>query len=309
MRGRVAGTLMGVIALIAIAAPAGAEVPPDPIQQPGKQAPPDPGSTGSGSGGGGLGAVPPGAPTGRPILTLFNVSPASVVPAAGGTVVRFQVRDRARSVRVRLAFVSLADRRTYRANLGSRRTGRPHSYAWTRKVAPGAYRVRITARNPRGKRAVRSTTMQIAAAPAPAQAGAHRFPIAGPYTWGGRDGRFGAARNGHTHQGQDVAADMGTPLVAVTTGTIVWRAYQSGGAGHYLVLDSDAEDYNYVYMHLQSGSLLVGKGDRVTIGQHIANVGNTGISEGPHLHFEVWDGPWYAGGHAVDPYPFLKSWE
>ena len=98
-------------------------------------------------------------------------------------------------------------------------------------------------------------------------------------------------------------------MLAVATGTITWKAYQAGGAGHYLVLDADGEVYNYVYMHLQSGSMLVGKGDRVTVGQHIANVGNTGGSEGPHLHFEVWDGPWYSGGHPVDPLPFLKSWE
>ena len=95
----------------------------------------------------------------------------------------------------------------------------------------------------------------------------------------------------------------------MTGGTISWRAYQAGGAGHYLVLDSDAENYNYVYMHLQSGSMLVRKGDRVADGQHIANVGNTGSSEGAHLHFEIWDGPWYDGGTPVDPFPFLKSWE
>ena len=97
-------------------------------------------------------------------------------------------------------------------------------------------------------------------------------------------------------------------MVALATG-ITWRAYQAGGAGYYLVLDADNENYNYVYMHLQQGSLLVGKGDRVTAGQRIANVGNTGGSEGPHLHFEIWDGPWYNGGHPVDPLPFLKSWE
>jgi murein DD-endopeptidase MepM/ murein hydrolase activator NlpD len=306
VRGRVAGSLAGVIALfIAVPTQAGAEVPPDPIEQPGKQALPAPSSRGGAEG---VGSVPAGAPTGRPVLTLFNVSPAAVAPAAGDTVVRFRVRDRARRVRVRLAFVSLADGTTYRVNLGGRRTGRVHTYSWSRAVAAGSYRVRITARNPRGRKAVRSTTMQVTPR-TPAVAGAHSFPIAGAYAWGGSGSRFGAARNGHRHQGQDLAADEGTPLVAVTPGTISWRAYQSGGAGHYLVLDADGEDYNYVYMHLQSGSLLVGKGDRVTAGQHIANVGNTGSSEGPHLHFEIWDGPWYDGGHPVDPYDFLKSWE
>ena len=314
MRGRVAGTLGGMVALL-IAVPAhadtggvGGNVPPDPIVQPGQQTVPPNG--GSGSGGGSLDSIPAGAPTGRPVLTLFNVSPASVSASAGGTVVRFQVRDRAPRVRVRLAFVNLADRKTYRVNLGGRRTGVVQSYSWTRTVAAGAYRVRITARNPRGKKAVRSTTMQVTApAPVPATAGAHRFPVAGAFTFGGAGSRFGAPRTGHIHQGQDVAAAEGTPLLAVATGTITWKAYQAGGAGHYLVLDADGEDYNYVYMHLQSGSMLVGKGDRVTVGQHIANVGTTGGSEGPHLHFEVWDGPWYNGGHPVDPLPFLKSWQ
>lgn len=310
MRGRVAGTLGGMVALL-IAVPAHAEtggvggnVPPDPIVQPGQRTLP------SNGGGGGLGSIPAGAPTGRPVLTLFNVSPAAVAAAGTGTVVRFQVRDRARRVRVRLAFVNLADRKTYRVNLGGRRTGVVHSYSWARTVPGGAYRVRITARNPRGKKAVRSTTMQVTAPPpVPATAGAHRFPVAGAFTYGGAGSRFGAPRTGHIHQGQDVAAAEGTPLLAVATGTITWKAYQDGGAGHYLVLDADGEVYNYVYMHLQSGSMLVGKGDRVTVGQHIANVGNTGGSEGPHLHFEVWDGPWYSGGHPVDPLPFLKSWE
>jgi murein DD-endopeptidase MepM/ murein hydrolase activator NlpD len=242
------------------------------------------------------------------VLTIFNVSPAAVAPAAGGTVVRFSVRDRARRVRVRLAFVRLADRTTYRVNLRGRRTGRLHTYSWKRDAAPGSYRVRITARNPRGKKAVRSTTIEVAPH-TPAAAGDHPFPIAGPYSWGGSGSRFGAARSGHRHQGQDLAASEGIPLVAVAAGTISWRAYQAGGAGHYLVLDSAAEDYNYVYMHLQSGSLLVGKGDVVTAGQHIANVGNSGSSSGPHLHFEIWDGPWYDGGKPVDPHPFLKSWE
>lgn len=303
MRGRVAGTVIGIVAFFFIAVPGyvGAEVPPDPIEQPGKQALPP-------SGNGGMDSAPPGAPTGRPVLTIFNVSPAAVSPSAGGTIVRFQIRDRARRVRVRLAFVSLTDRTTYRVNLGGRRTGRLQTYSWSREVAPGAYRVRITARNPRGKKAVRSTTMQVTPQP-PATAGAHSFPIAGAFSWGGSGSRFSAPRNDHKHQGQDMPTDEGTPVVAVAGGTISWRAYQAGGAGHYLVLDSDADDHNYVYMHLQPGSLLVRKGDRVAAGQHIANAGNSGASQGPHLHFEIWDGPWYDGGKPVDPYPFLKSWE
>jgi murein DD-endopeptidase MepM/ murein hydrolase activator NlpD len=71
----------------------------------------------------------------------------------------------------------------------------------------------------------------------------------------------------------------------------------------------DGEDYLHVFMHLRQGSLLVSKGDQVAAGQPIAQVGNTGGSSGPHLHFEIWEGAWYNGGHPIDPLPILKSWE
>ena len=120
MRGRVAGTFMGMVALF-IAVPAHAAAA---RCRPIRSCSRDSSRRRRPRLGGGIGSTPAGAPTGRPVLTLFNVSPSAVAPTAGGTVVRFQVRDRARSVRVRLAFVSLADRTTYRVNLGSRRTGR-----------------------------------------------------------------------------------------------------------------------------------------------------------------------------------------
>jgi murein DD-endopeptidase MepM/ murein hydrolase activator NlpD len=241
------------------------------------------------------------------VLVIFDAAQAAV-PSSGRAVVRFQVRDAARRVRVRLAFVSLAGDGTRRVNLGRRRTGKVHSIR--RSLAAGSYRVRIAAVNPRRKRVVRATTVQVAApVPGPAVAAGGVFPVRGPYSFGGRDSRFGAGRTGHTHQGQDLAAAEGTPLVAPKNATVHWRAYQAGGAGYYLVLDGDGEDFMYVFMHLRQGSLLVSKGDHVAAGQQIAQVGNTGGSSGPHLHFEIWDGVWFDGGHPIDPLPILKSWE
>jgi murein DD-endopeptidase MepM/ murein hydrolase activator NlpD len=221
--------------------------------------------------------------------------------------VRFEVRDAARRVRVRLAFVDLAGRGTKRLNLGRRRTGKIHSVR--RSLPAGSYRVRITAVNPRRLRAVRAATVTVAP-PAPATAVANGiFPLKGSYDFGGRDARFGAARQGHTHQGQDIAAAEGTPVVAPKSGTIHWRAYQADGAGYYLVLDADGEDFMYVFMHLRQGSVLVSKGDAVTAGQQIAQVGNSGRAFGAHLHFEIWQGVWYGGGKPFDPLPTLESWQ
>jgi murein DD-endopeptidase MepM/ murein hydrolase activator NlpD len=138
--------------------------------------------------------------------------------------------------------------------------------------------------------------------------GPHRFPIAGPFDWGGPDAGFGAKRRGHRHQGQDLAAAAGTPVVAPFRGVVTAVQYQARAAGHYVVLHGDGDDYDYVFMHLRSGSIVVREGERVRTGERLGEVGSTGGSSGPHLHFEVWLGPWYAGGHAIDPLPLLEAW-
>jgi murein DD-endopeptidase MepM/ murein hydrolase activator NlpD len=144
------------------------------------------------------------------------------------------------------------------------------------------------------------------AKPTSSDLGPHRFPIAGSFDWGNADSRFGAKRKGHRHQGQDLAAAAGTPVVAPYRGVVTAVEYQARGAGHYVVVHS--ADYDYVFMHLRSGSTVVREGQSVRTGQRIADVGSTGESTGPHLHFEVWVGQWYAGGHPIDPLPLLQAW-
>lgn len=138
--------------------------------------------------------------------------------------------------------------------------------------------------------------------------GDHAFPIAGAYSLGGEDAGFGAPRVGHAHQGQDMPAARGTPVVAPYSGTIAWVRYQRGGAGHYVVLHAD-DELDYVFMHLRRGSVGVTAGQVVAAGDQIAEVGNSGRSFGAHLHFEVWAGGWFEkGGEPVDPLPLLKAW-
>jgi murein DD-endopeptidase MepM/ murein hydrolase activator NlpD len=142
----------------------------------------------------------------------------------------------------------------------------------------------------------------------PVTASAGVFPVQGPYSFGGDDARFGAGRTGHVHQGQDILAAAGTPVVSPRAGFVAWRAYQEGGAGHYVVVHGD-DARDYVFMHFQDGSVLVQKGQAVTAGQQLGAVGSTGASSGPHLHFEIWPDGWYAEDSApIDPLPDLLAW-
>ena len=144
--------------------------------------------------------------------------------------------------------------------------------------------------------------------PAPAPASGV-FPVKGSYSFGGADSRFGVGRVGHTHQGQDVSGAEGTPIVCPVSGSIAYAAFQKDGAGYYFVLHGAADGRDYVFMHLVKDSLRFKEGDTVTAGQHCADLGNTGHSTGPHLHFEIWVGGWYEkGGHPIDPLPQLKAW-
>jgi peptidase M23-like protein len=131
------------------------------------------------------------------------------------------------------------------------------------------------------------------------------FPIAGPHTYG--EG-FGVPRGSHVHEGQDVMAECGTPLVAAHGGTVKFAGTQSL-AGNYVVISTDDGSADHVYMHL-SEPALVARGAVVTTGQQIGFVGRTGDATACHLHFELWPAPgWYTGGQAVDPLPALKAWD
>jgi murein DD-endopeptidase MepM/ murein hydrolase activator NlpD len=136
----------------------------------------------------------------------------------------------------------------------------------------------------------------------------YAFPILGAHEYGMGAGRFGAARTGHTHQGQDVMAACGTPLVAARGGIVQYSGYQ-GAAGNYIVIDGRGTTNDFMYAHLAEPSPLQ-TGDTVRTGQPIGIVGDTGDAQGCHLHFEMWGAPgWYEGGSPFDPLPYLEKWD
>lgn len=125
------------------------------------------------------------------------------------------------------------------------------------------------------------------------------FPVAGPHAYSNDWGE--PREGGRRHQGNDIFALRGTPVVAVVSGSV--RAHYSGNAGKMLYLyGSDGNSYEY--MHLDGFAVSQGE---VAAGQVIGYVGSTGNARGgsPHLHFEIHPG----GGGPINPYPILRAAE
>ena len=195
-----------------------------------------------------------------------------------------------------------------RARLGRVSGSGAMKAAWTARVTPGRYTARLVVTVGGDKQYFRQP-LTVTATTALAAAGSKTFPVQGPYTFGGEGSKFGVARTGHTHQGQDLAAAEGTPVVSPVAGTVQHVAYQAKGAGYYVVI-AGVDGRHYVFMHLQAGSTVVAQGAAVAAGQRIAAVGNTGGSSGPHLHFEIWVNGWWAtkASAPIDPLPELQAW-
>jgi murein DD-endopeptidase MepM/ murein hydrolase activator NlpD len=138
----------------------------------------------------------------------------------------------------------------------------------------------------------------------PAPSGTLVFPVAGPHSFG--DG-IGAARGSRSHQGQDIFASCGTPLVAISRARVKMVKYQ-GAAGHYVVIRNKKLKQDYMYAHLATRAP-VRKRQLVQPGQQIGTVGQTGNARGCHLHFELWLGKYYRGGRPIDPMPYLQTYQ
>jgi murein DD-endopeptidase MepM/ murein hydrolase activator NlpD len=130
------------------------------------------------------------------------------------------------------------------------------------------------------------------------------FPLPSAHTYGQG---FGAPRSGHTHQGQDIMAPCGAALASVSRAKVKFISFQSL-AGNYVVLRNKKLHQDYMYAHLAARAPLT-KGQVVQPGQFVGYVGETGDATACHLHFELWVGKWYRGGHPVNPLPYLQAWD
>jgi murein DD-endopeptidase MepM/ murein hydrolase activator NlpD len=107
-------------------------------------------------------------------------------------------------------------------------------------------------------------------------------------------------RWGRMHKGIDIAGPIGTPIMAADSGVVTYAEWNDGGYG-YLVEITHPDGSETIYAH--NSRILVQKGQKVERGEQISEMGSTGFSTGPHLHFEIHP----AGQGAVNPMAFLPN--
>ncbi len=128
------------------------------------------------------------------------------------------------------------------------------------------------------------------------------FPVKAPVGYGESGARYGTDRGGRMHEGQDIFAPAGTPLVAMHDSKVVEEG-NGGGRGNYVALYSPSINRTFVYLHMQSPAH-VKTGSKVRAGQRVGELGCTGSCFGDHLHLEVRRGNTTEGA-PTDPMPHL----
>lgn len=134
----------------------------------------------------------------------------------------------------------------------------------------------------------------------------HVFPVLGPHGTRGAIGEFGAPRSGgRWHEGFDIVAACGAPLVAVRGGRVLRTGYDPVLYGNYLLIHGEGEERSYFYAHMPRPAL-VRRGQSVYTGEPVGFVGKTGDARATacHLHFEV-----HVHGRPIDPEPLLRRWD
>jgi hypothetical protein len=136
------------------------------------------------------------------------------------------------------------------------------------------------------------------------------FPVAGNVAWGDTYGGLRSDVSDGWHHGDDLFAALGTPVVAVTDGTVFSVGWNRIGGWRLWLIDRLGNEYYYAHL---SGYTALGKNNlHVKRGDVLGFVGNTGdaVTTEPHLHFEIHPNPLLYLGYdgAVDPSSYLRRW-
>ncbi len=217
-----------------------------------------------------------------------------------GHPVRIKYRFGApRKLAIRVEVIKRGSGRVVRSFTGIRRPGRAITQRWAGRTGSGAIapegRYRVTVGPLDGHRhAAGRFTLR-----------GHIFPVRGDHGTRGPIGEFGAPRSGgRIHEGFDITASCGSPLVAARGGRVLEVGYDPVLYGNYVLIHGRGEDRSYFYAHLRRLPL-VGAGQRVRTGTRVGAVGQTGNAATTpcHLHFEV-----HRHDVPIDPAPSLTAW-
>ena len=104
------------------------------------------------------------------------------------------------------------------------------------------------------------------------------------------------------HWAIDIAADYGSTVVAAAPGQVIFAGWKSNGGGWQVWISHGGDMYT-TYNHMSA--ITVGTGESVRRGEQVGRIGQSGDATGPHLHFEVWIGPIWAGGQRMNPLNYL----
>lgn len=277
---------------VAVASAAPVELPPPPTSSPAPGAPPAPAQQPAPSPA--ATPAPPAASATRPPAATVRLALGATGPAVRD--LQRELRRRGQRIAVDGAFGPATRRAVARMQkrLRMRVTG----------VADAALLKRL------GLRTRAAASAPVAATPAPAAApvpGASRylkaFPVAGRNSY---FDDYGAPRHQGPHQGIDVMADRGTPLVAVDDAVVHRLTRVESGLGGIYVWLERADGVQYYYAHMNSIAAGLSEGTKVTAGQIIGTVGNSGDARygATHLHFEI---RLNGGRTPTNPYPHLVA--
>lgn len=233
---------------------------------------------------------------------------STIESAVAGSTLRFQGAGLTTGKRVvYLGAAGPADDVLAQLRIAKSRSGKIVTAVLPKRATTGPVAIEIKPGARSGASAEKVILPQPVTALAPLPGNGPFFPIRGDYKFGTGTAAYGGGRG---HQGHDVFAKCGTPLVAAEGGTVLYKEFHAR-AGNYVVIDVAGADRDEAYMHLRTPAI-VEKGATVAAGQQIGEVGDTGRANGCHLHFELWNGTWQSmggkSGSPIDPLPTLKAW-
>lgn len=196
-------------------------------------------------------------------------------------------------------------REQVQAAAAARRTKLNSASAELRKLVAARERARkVAAARLRANNQKAATGSATAPAPAPSSvpAGDYVFPVAGATRF--TDDWLYPRPGGRYHQGIDLFAARGTPLVAIASGTVYRVGWNTLGGQRFWLRDDNGTEYYYA--HLEGFAAAAREGARVSKGTVLGFMGDSGSARGTgvHLHLQIHPG----GGGPVRPWPYVTSW-